>query len=155
MLLLTLVLCTPGKQFWQPCRKVCHKMAMVFRPTYENYFKKPKCCHGHVESSFDNPMKKHSTEGRKLFDRGPNKKNNESFTLKFFSPQNVSCDTLKPVLTNLKKIFWRKAEYFRSMSESNEKNQRKIFSLNGSYGHVLSFDNPSEKFLTKSRECSH
>ena len=91
--LLTLFLCTPGKQFWQPCGKVCHKMAVVFCPTYENYFKKPKCCHGHVEGSFDNPMKKLSTEGQNLFDRSPNKKNKENFSLKLFSRQKFSSDT--------------------------------------------------------------
>ena len=41
------------------------------------------------------------------------------------------------------------------MSESNEKILKKIFSCNGSYGQVkCSFDNASDKYLTKSRDCS-
>ena len=46
-----------------------------FLPNIWKLYKTSKSCYGNVEGNFDNPMKNFSTEGRKFFDRGPNKKN--------------------------------------------------------------------------------
>ena len=94
-----------GKCFCSPCSLVhlersfdnpVEKFVTQWRWFSDQHLKtlkKSKCCHGHVEGSFDNPMKKLSTEGQNLFDRIPNKKNKDSFSLKLFSPQKFSCDT--------------------------------------------------------------
>ena len=76
-----------GKCFCSPCSYVHLEISFDnpvekfvknddgFLPKIWKLYKTSKCCYGNLEGSFDNPMKKFSTEGRKFFDRNPNKKN--------------------------------------------------------------------------------
>ena len=94
-----------GKSFCSPCSYV--HLEISFDNPVERFvknddgflsntwklYKISKCCFGNVEGSFDHPMKKFSTEGRRFFDRGPNKKITKSFSFKIFPPHQASCDT--------------------------------------------------------------
>ena len=136
---------TSRKQFLQPVQFFFRSMSKndekwIFFQKNSSFF---KSSNGHVECSFENPVRSLSKEPKIFQSKYEN-------VMIFFRKNNFSSNCLfGHVEFNVEKL----AKFFRSMSKNDGKKYvfPSIFSSKLSYGHVgCSFDKPIRKGLTKS-----